>query len=83
MQKYANATQLAKILGLHPETVRRRKQVIEQEMELGRYNQYAIAGNLISVPVFLDCHKYFYLLTDNLLHDSAPAFNEKEAMRYL
>ena len=83
MQKYANARQLGSIMGLSASTVRIRTKLIREEMQNGRYNQYAIVGNQISIPVFIDAHKYHKLLEDPATHDIAPPFDETLAMEYL
>ena len=81
-RRYANAKELAYIMGLSYSTVRQRLKLIRNEMG-GRYNQYAIVGNLIAIPVFVDAHKYHELLEDPRTHDVAPAFDEELAKAYL
>lgn len=83
MQKYASCTQLCDITGLSIQTVRARKKVIETGIQMGRYNQYAISGRLISVPVFLDANKYYDYLSTPGFQDMAPEFDENAAKQYL
>lgn len=83
MQKYASISQISDITGLSVHTVRSRRKAIETGIQMGRYNQYAISGRLISVPVFLDANKYYDYLSSPGFEDLIPAFNEMEAKKYL
>lgn len=83
MQKYASSSQLCDITGLSPHTIRARKRAIETGIQRGRYNQYAISGRLISVPVFLDANKYYDYLSSPGFEDLIPEFDEEAAKKYL
>lgn len=83
MKKYATPRELAKMTGLCVHTVLKRKRAIETGMKMGRYNQYAISGRLISVPVFLDANKYYDYLSSPGFEDVIPEFDEEAAKKYL
>lgn len=84
MQKvYATKAELARMFGLSPPTIYSRVAGIQQEIENGRYNRYAIADGLISVAAFIDYEKYHKRLADRNLKKTVPPFSMQEAMEYL
>lgn len=53
---------------------------IREQIELGRYNSYAIIDNEINVGVVADYIKYRKLLKDKNARKYVPKFNLREAL---
>lgn len=83
LRKYSTKAELSRCFGVSVPTVYKRVAGIEEEIKKGRYNRYAIADNLVSIPVFLDYAKYHKRLNDKNLRKTVPPFDEFEAMEYL
>lgn len=78
---YMNDQQLATEFAMSKRTVQRRKKGISQEIENGRYNKYAIVGNLTNVYVFIDYFKFEKMLNNPVLRKCVPDFEPEEIMR--
>ena len=83
IQRYMNKSDIARIFGISLPTVYKRVAGIEEEIKKGRYNQYAIAENLINIAVFVDYFKYYKRLKDKNLRRTVPDFNLHQALEYL
>lgn len=79
---YLNKVNLARMFGVSAPTVYRRVEGIKKEIG-GRYNRYAIVGNLISAEVFADYEKYHKRLNNKNLRKTIPPFDMEEAGTYL
>lgn len=79
---YTNKINLARMFGVSPPTVYRRVEGIKKEIG-GRYNRYAIVGNLISAEVYADYEKYHKRLGNKNLRKTIPPFDMEEAGAYL
>lgn len=63
-QPYLTLNQIAELTERNIRTVQKKVKGIRQEIERGRYNQYAIAGNLVNYYVYID-----YLCNEKKLQD--------------
>lgn len=73
--------QLATEFNMSKRTVQRKRRGIEDEMEKGRYNKYAIVGALTNVYVFIDYIKFEKTLKNPILRKCIPDFEPEEIMR--
>lgn len=78
---YMNDQQLATEFAMSKRTVQRKKKGILEEIEKGRYNKYAVAGNLTNVYVFIDYTKFEKMLGNPVLRKCVPEFSPEEIMR--
>lgn len=83
MREYATVSELSRAFNRSRPTVYKRIEGIKKQIEKGRYNRYAIVGNLISVAVFLDFEKYKDMLADKNASKYTPIFSRAEAMEYI
>ena len=72
---YQNKTALCRTFGIGRPSVYRIEAGIREQMELGRYNSYAIIDNEINVGVVADYIKYRKLLKDKNARKYVPKFN--------
>lgn len=77
---YQNKLSLCRTFGMSRQTVYRIEAGIREQMELGRYNSYAIIDNEINVGVVADYIKYRKLLKDKNARKYVPKFNLREAL---
>lgn len=75
MKLYYNVKDLSETMGVSRPVVEDRKRGIQDEIERGRYNEYAISDRLINILVFIDYNKYKDLLNNPRLRSTAPEFN--------
>lgn len=78
---YMSDQQLATEFNMSKRTVQRKRRGIEDEMEKGRYNKYAIVGALTNVYVFIDYIKFEKTLKNPILRKCIPDFEPEEIMR--
>ncbi len=83
LARYMTKANLSRCFGVSLPTVSRRVKGIEEEIKRGRYTRYAIADNLICIPVYLDYTKYQKRLNDKNLRRTVPDFDDCAAMEYL
>lgn len=77
---YQNKTALCRTFGIGRPSVYRIEAGIREQMELGRYNSYAIIDNEINVGVVADYIKYRKMLKDKNARKYVPKFNLREAL---
>lgn len=77
---YQNKSSLCRTFGMSRQTVYRTEAGIREQMELRRYNSYAIIDNEINVGVVADYIKYRKLLKDKNARKYVPKFNLREAL---
>ena len=77
---YQNKSSLCRTFGMSRQSVYRIEAGIREQMELGRYNAYAIIDNEINVGVFADYIKYRKILKDKNARKYVPAFNLRQAL---
>lgn len=77
---YQNKSSLCRTFGMSRQTVYRIEAGIREQMELGRYNSYAIIDNEMNVGVVADYIKYRKLLKDKNARKYVPKFNLREAL---
>lgn len=80
MKIYQSKSRLAKNFDVSRSTIYRLEEEIKDQIELGRYNRYAIVDNQINVGVFVDYLKYRKLLKGKNTRKYVPPFNLKEAL---
>lgn len=77
---YQNKSALCRTFGIGRPSVYRIEAGIREQIELGRYNSYAIIDNEINVGVVADYIKYRKLLKDKNARKYVPKFNLREAL---
>lgn len=80
---YLSKSGIARLFNMCRPTVYKNVEGIEEQMKLGRYNQYAILDNKINIAVFADYLKYKKRLNDKNLKKYVPPFNLQLALVYL
>lgn len=80
MKIYQSKSRLAKNFDVSRSTIYRLEEEIKDQIELGRYNRYAIVDNQINVGVFVDYLKYRKLLKGKNTRKYVPPFSLKEAL---
>lgn len=77
---YQNKSAICRTFGIGRQTMYRYEAGIREQMEHGRYNEYAIIDNEINVGVFADYIKYRKLLKDKNARKYVPPFNLQKAL---
>ena len=77
---YQNKASIARTFGITRSTVYAIVDEIKEQIEIGRYNRYAILDNKINVGVFADYLKYRKLLKGKNTRKYVPPFNLREAL---
>lgn len=80
---YLTKSGLAKLFSISRPTVYKYIDGIENQIKEGRYNQYAILDDKISIAVFADYYKYKKWLDDKNMKKYVPIFNLQAALDYL
>ena len=77
---YQNRMALARTFGISRSKVYDIVDEIKKQIELGRYNRYAILDNEVNVGVFADYIKYRKLLKNKNARKYVPPFNLQKAL---
>lgn len=77
---YQNRMALARTFGISRSKVYDIVDEIKKQIELGRYNRYAILDNEVNVGVFADYLKYRKLLKGKNTRKYVPPFNLRESL---
>ena len=75
MKFYYNVTDLSEAMGITRTVVYERIKGIQDEIERGRYNEYAISDRLINILVFIDYNKYRNMLENPRQRSMVPEYN--------
>lgn len=80
---YLRKNQLAKEYGLCRQTIYKIVNGIQEQIQKGRYSQYALADGLVNRYVFIDYVTYRKRLEDKNMSKYVPEFNPREIMALL